>query len=200
MRELEDAKFYNPLNKDPTARNNATIREAVKPLRNQGVINDKTAGDLVETKAKCPHFYTLPKIHKNAEAPPGRLIVSSVRVLTERFSAFVDMVLEPFLKSLPSYIKDTKDFLVKGEVQAICRFWVFDGNGLLGQRLIDSSWFEKILQRKVVENGVRKKNAHVPVFRAEMLVTQYVLSSSRHLVTPLFYVHFCVWLGLFVDR
>ena len=32
----------------------------------------------------------------------------------------------------------------------------------------------KILQRKVVENGVRK-NAHVPVFRAEMIVTQYVL-------------------------
>ena len=48
-----------------------------------------------------------------------------------------------------------------------------------------------ILQRKVVENGVRK-NAHVPVFRAEMLMTQYVLSSSRHLVTPLIYIHFCV--------
>ena len=45
-----------------------------------------------------------------------------------------------------------------------------------------------------------EKNAHVPVFRAEMIVTQYVLSSSRHLVTPLIYIHFCVWLGLFVDR
>ena len=33
------------------------------------------------------------------------------------------------------------------------------------------------------KNGVRKK-AHVSVFRAEMLLTQYVLSSSRHLVTP----------------
>ena len=33
-----------------------------------------------------------------------------------------------------------------------------------------------------------------------MIVTQYVLSSSRHLVTPLIYIHFCVWLGLFVDR
>ena len=28
----------------------------------------------------------------------------------------------------------------------------------------------------------------------------YVLSSSCHLVTPLIYIHFCVWLGLFVDR
>ena len=36
-RQLEDAKF---LDKDPTASNNATIREAVRTLRNQGVIND----------------------------------------------------------------------------------------------------------------------------------------------------------------
>ena len=62
-------------------------------------------------------------------------------------------------------------------------------NRLLGHRLIDSRLFEKILQRKLVENGTRK-NAHVPVFRAEMLVTQYVLSSSRHLVTPLIYIYF----------
>ena len=113
MRQLEDAKFYKHLDKDPTASNNATIREAVKTLRNQGVINDKTAADLVETKAKCPHFYTLPKIHKNAEAPPGRPIVSSIRAPTERISAFVDIVLKPLVKSLPSYIKDTKDFLAK---------------------------------------------------------------------------------------
>ena len=35
------------------------------------------------------------------------------------------------------------DLEVKGEVRAICRFWVFDGNGLLGHQLIDSRWFEK---------------------------------------------------------
>ena len=32
---------------------------------------------------------------------------------------------------------------VKGEVRAICQFSVFDRNGLLGHRLIDSRWFEK---------------------------------------------------------
>ena len=67
-------------------------------------------------------------------------------------------------------------------VRAICRFWVFDGNGLMGHRSIPVG-LRKIFQRKVVENCVRKKkkNAHVPVFRAEMLVS---LSSSRHLVPP----------------
>ena len=89
---------------------------------------------------------------------------------------------------------------VLAEVRAICRFWGFDGNGLLGHRLIDSRWFE---ENSPTESGWKrrsKKNAHAPVFRAETLVTQYVLSSSRHLVTPLIYIHFCVWLGLFVDR
>ena len=89
----------------------------------------------------------------------------------------------------------------KGEVRAICRFWVFDGNGLLGHRRIDSRCFKK---NPPMESGwkrrSKKKNAHVPVFHAEMLVTQYVLSSSRHLITPLIYIHFCVWLGLFVYR
>ena len=32
---------------------------------------------------------------------------------------------------------------VKGEVRAIGRFWVFDRNGLLGDKVIDSRWFEK---------------------------------------------------------
>ena len=49
----------------------------------------------------------------------------------------------------------------------------FDGNGLFGHRLIDSRWFEK---NSPTECGwkrrSKKKNAHVLVFRAEMLVTQ----------------------------
>ena len=57
---------------------------------------------------------------------------------------------------------------IKGEVRAICRFLVFDGNGVLGHQLIDSRWFDKILQRKVVENGPRKI-VEVPVFRAETI-------------------------------
>ena len=45
--------------------------------------------------------------------PPGRPIVSSIRAPTERISALVDLTLQPLVKSLPSYVKDTKDFLVQ---------------------------------------------------------------------------------------
>ena len=77
----------------------------------RGVIDSKTAVDLIETKPRTPHFYTLPKIHKRKDNPPGRLIMSSNRSPTERISAFVDLVLKPLVVNSPSYIRDTKDFL-----------------------------------------------------------------------------------------
>ena len=75
------------------------------------MINQKTARDLVETKVRSPHFYTLPKIHKSIENLPGRPIVSSYQAPTERISAFNNLVLKPLFQKLPFYIRDTKDFL-----------------------------------------------------------------------------------------
>ena len=52
--------------------------------------------------------YFLKKIHKN---PMGiRPIVSSVNSITENISNFVDFWLQPIVKGLPSYIKDTRHF------------------------------------------------------------------------------------------
>ena len=51
---------------------------------------------------------------------------------------------------------------VKGEVRAICRFWVFDGNGLLGHRLIDSRWFEK---NPPTESGWKRRSRKTPTYR-----------------------------------
>ena len=111
MRQLSNEKFYRKLDKDPTQKNNNVVRQAVRSLQDRGVINDKTARDLVETKVRTPHFYTLPKIHKDAANPPGRPIVSSTRAPTERISAFVDIQLKPIVQSLPSFVRDTKDFI-----------------------------------------------------------------------------------------
>ena len=60
---------------------------------------------------RTPHLYILPKIHKSLQDPPGRPIVSSNGAPTERISAFVDVCLKPLVTALPSYIRDTKDFL-----------------------------------------------------------------------------------------
>ena len=48
--------------------------------------------------------------------------------------------------------------------------------------------WEKFPNWKWLKMAFEKKNAYVPVFRAEMLVKEYVLSSSRHLITRLIYI------------
>ena len=70
------------------------------------------------TDARTPQFYVLPKIHKehNATLPigyPGRPIVSACNSRTENISGFIDEILQPHVKSLDSYVKDTADILRK---------------------------------------------------------------------------------------
>ena len=53
----------------------------------------------------------LPKIHQIDS--PGRPIVSACSCPTELISSFVDDILQPLVKNLPSFCKDTDDVLVK---------------------------------------------------------------------------------------
>ena len=60
----------------------------------------------------------MPKFHKKLDSAlplgyPGRPIVSSCGSLTESISAYIDSILKPHMKSLPSYVKDTSDFITK---------------------------------------------------------------------------------------
>ena len=51
----------------------------------------------------------LPKIHKAGN--PGRPIISANECPSEKISEFVDFYLRPLAQDVPSYIKDTNDFL-----------------------------------------------------------------------------------------
>ena len=75
------------------------------------LINDKTKQYLIQSDVKPGRFYILPKIHNPGN--PGRPIVSSNSHPTERMSHFVDYHLQPLVHKLPSFVKDTNDFLNK---------------------------------------------------------------------------------------
>jgi len=60
---------------------------------------------------KPGRFYILPKIHKVNN--PGWPIVSSNNHPTERISQFVDFHLKSLVCTMPSYVKDSTDFLNK---------------------------------------------------------------------------------------
>ena len=93
MCQLLDRRFLKALDVNPADEHQEAVRDVVGDLLDHGVINQKTARDLVETKVRSPHFYTLPKIHKSIENAPERPIVSSYQAPTERISAQVLLTL-----------------------------------------------------------------------------------------------------------
>ena len=66
---------------------------------NDYMINENIANGLKQPSPRTPQFYISPKTHK--EDDPGRPVVC------------YHYNLQPFVKQIPSYIKDSNDFINK---------------------------------------------------------------------------------------
>ena len=106
QRQLNDPMNYKVLAKDPTTTNNNLINQTKEQL-----INDNVANGLKNPSPRTPQFYWSPKIHKKGN--PGRPVGSTVNCHTANISKYVDYHLQPIVKQLPSYVKDTNDFINK---------------------------------------------------------------------------------------
>ena len=111
MQHLNDHQHYEKLSGDPTALFEREIKHFLEDMESRLSIDKSTMASLIPQKSKASRFYILPKIHKPGN--PGRPIVSSCGAPTEGISHFVDYHLAPLVKNVPSYIKDTTDFLNK---------------------------------------------------------------------------------------
>ena len=88
------------------------INERVRRLHSDGYISDSTLQLLlINCNARAARFYLLPKIHK--KNCPGRPVICGRNTPTEKISAFVDHQLKYLVPQIPSYGKDTNDFLAK---------------------------------------------------------------------------------------
>ena len=67
------------------------------------------AKNLTITTPRTSCIYFLPKIHKPNN--PGRPIVSACSCPTELISSYLDKIMAPIVKTLPSYIKDSQHAL-----------------------------------------------------------------------------------------
>lgn len=63
-------------------------------------INKQTWDYIRASHSSISTFYSLPKIHKDKEHPPGRPIVSGRGGLTENLSRFIDGLLRPMVTNL----------------------------------------------------------------------------------------------------
>ncbi|KAJ1151358.1 hypothetical protein NDU88_004140 [Pleurodeles waltl] len=109
---LGDAHHYKRLSQDPTP----DIQEEISFLVTRGMENDwitrPEAAFLTQSNQKIPYFCILPKIQKGKVPPPGRPIVSGIGSILEPLSQFCDVFLQPLVKQIPTYPKDTTDALV----------------------------------------------------------------------------------------
>ena len=112
-RQLNDTNNYD-FDFDPTELHTEIIKSEMNNLKNENLFTLKTANSLLEEKIKTTEFHRLPKIHKAGN--PGRLVISYINCHTSRVSEFVDYYLEPEVKKLKSYVKDSTDFIKKIEV------------------------------------------------------------------------------------
>ena len=110
-RQLSNDNHYKRLDHNPTTEHAALVENAIDALKLDGKLDEKTAEQLKPRNPRTLRMYLLPKIHKPGN--PGRPVVSSIGCHTERISKYVDYHLQPINQSLPSYIKDSTDFLNK---------------------------------------------------------------------------------------
>ena len=110
---MSDPKFYIETDTDLTPQHTLDINTFVQQLLDDEEIDDKCHAFLRIDKERTSLFYMLPKIHKRLDNPPGRPIVSGNGCPTERISQLVDFFLQPTVKELPSYLRDTTHFLCR---------------------------------------------------------------------------------------
>ncbi|CAJ0940256.1 unnamed protein product [Ranitomeya imitator] len=110
-RQLDDDSIYQPLDRDPLPGIRQEIKTILHLNTDRGVLDQKTCDFLLNSNPITPVFYTLPKVHKNLENPPGRPIVASTDSILSPMARYIERILTPLIKRSKSFLLDTGSFL-----------------------------------------------------------------------------------------
>ncbi|XP_043935226.1 plexin-B3-like [Protopterus annectens] len=111
IRQLSDQKYYSRMIINPTSRFQKQIEEFILWAKDEFIITEETAQQLIVHDPNPQYIYFLPKTHKSLINPPGRPIVSGRGYITEPLSLFLTQQLKPLLAFVRSRIHDTTMFL-----------------------------------------------------------------------------------------
>ena len=118
LKHLCDKTVDRKLTKNTTTETKEQIQKLLTNLENSKLLPwQMTSFCKPPPKHRTAQLYFLKKIHKN---PMGiRPIVSSVNSITENISKFLDYWLQPIVRTLPSFLKDSNTFadIIKHRVQ-----------------------------------------------------------------------------------
>ena len=108
MQQLSDPTFYTKVNKDLTSADQKIVKDTILELITKQEL-PITTQNLIITTPRTSCIYFKPKIHKPNN--PGHPIVSACSCPTELILSYLDKVMTPIVKSLPSHIKDSNHAL-----------------------------------------------------------------------------------------
>ncbi|KAJ8032026.1 hypothetical protein HOLleu_25430 [Holothuria leucospilota] len=110
-RQLDDPQVYERVSEAVLSDIESEIAALAGKLYRADILTEDMFKFAIRTDTRPARFYLLPKVHK--PGVPGRPVVSACGSATEGLSEIVDHFLQPFVPSIPSYIKDTEDFIRK---------------------------------------------------------------------------------------
>ena len=87
------------------------VNDTIDRFTKENLVSKKLADGLKSINPKTPKFYILLKIHK--EGNPRRPVLNPIDCHISEISNFDNNYLQPLVREIPSYIKDTKDFINK---------------------------------------------------------------------------------------
>lgn len=124
--QLNDQLVHKKVTYGPTWSIRKQLECILKPAPKEGVITRDLFEFVLPTHTRIPVVYTLPKIHKDSQSPPGRPIVSERDSIFVPVAQLLDKILFPLVRDTKSYLRDTNDFLCKLKDVSLCQ-----GNELL---------------------------------------------------------------------
>lgn len=108
---LKNKEWYNPISALSINQYNSSFYNMVDRAFYTGAITKNTYEFIRISHPRVATFYSLPKIHKNSTKLTGRPIVSGNGAISENLSRVIDAHLQPLVLSLPSFVRDTIQFL-----------------------------------------------------------------------------------------
>ena len=114
-KEMFESKSYEEVKEDMSVKISNKIKKLVNGMHKNGSITSEVKKYLWPSEIQPGKLQANPKIHKKIHKKefPIRTIVNGRNHPTEKMAELVESQLEENVKSLPSYIQDTTDFLNK---------------------------------------------------------------------------------------
>ncbi|CAH2329728.1 Hypothetical predicted protein, partial [Pelobates cultripes] len=94
-RQLNDTDVYEKLSNDPTPDIQQKLNTFLQKGLEENILKKKEFDYIFIKNPQIPVIYFLPKIHKDAQHPPGRPIVSGINSPLCNLSQYIDTLLQP---------------------------------------------------------------------------------------------------------